>query len=231
MNVSLFAESFLPLLKATGTTLSLAALSYVVGQVGGLLVALARVSRSRIISLSAFLYTFCLRGSPLLVQVFLIYYSLAQIEAVRASVFWPYLREPFVCAILAIGLNSSAYVGELLRGAIANVARGQWEAAQVLGLGRPQAFVYVILPQAYRASLPALGNEAILVLKATALASVITLMDITGVARTLVADTYAPFEIFTLAGMFYLALGYTITRVFRVIERFVSIPGTAPGRL
>jgi len=231
MNLSLFAEAFMPLLRATGTTLSLALLSYAVGQVLGLLVALALVSRSRPVSLPAFLYTFCLRGSPLLVQVFLLYYALAQIEAVRTSILWPYLREPFFCAVLAIGLNSSAYVGELMRGAITNVARGQWEAAQVLGLGRGQAFVYIVLPQAYRAALPALGNEAILVLKATALASVITLMDVTGVARTLVADTYAPFEIFALAGLFYLAIGYVITRAFGLVEQVLSIPGTTPGRL
>ncbi|KRE17347.1 ABC transporter permease [Bosea sp. Root483D1] len=231
MNLSLFAEAFMPLLRATGTTLSLALLSYAVGQVLGLLVALALVSRSRLVSLPAFLYTFCLRGSPLLVQVFLLYYALAQIEAVRTSILWPYLREPFFCAVLAIGLNSSAYVGELMRGAITNVARGQWEAAQVLGLGRGQAFVYIVLPQAYRAALPALGNEAILVLKATALASVITLMDVTGVARTLVADTYAPFEIFALAGLFYLAIGYVITRAFGLVEQVLSIPGTTPGRL
>ncbi|MGO4816384.1 ABC transporter permease subunit, partial [Cupriavidus sp. 2MCAB6] len=138
-------------------------------------------------------------GTPILVQIFIIYHGLPQLDFVRESVLWPVLREPFGCCVVALSLNSSAYISEILRGGVLGVDKGVNEAARALGLSAPQRFIYVVTPIAVRLALPAYSNEFISMMKATALASTVTLLDITGVARTIVSNTFAPFEIFIAA--------------------------------
>ena len=199
--------------------------AFVLGQILALPLALAAKSTLWPLSWPARAYIFFIRGSPMLVQLFIIYYGLGSVEAVRNSLFWPILKEPLGCAILAVGLNSAAYMGAIVRGAITEVPAGQTEAARILGLTKWQTLTRVTLPQAYRFVLPVLGNEITLVMKASALASAVTVMEMTGAARALVARTYAPFEVFAVAGVFYLALALLFAWAFKRIEHRTAIPG------
>ncbi len=155
-------------------------------------------------------------------QIFVIYYGLPQFEWVRESIFWPILREPFGCAVVALTLNAGAYVSEILRGGVLGVDRGLHEAAKALGLKTHQRFIYVTTPIAVRLAIPAYSNDFISMLKATALASTVTLLDITGVARTIVAKTFAPYEIFIAAAIIYLVMTWFIQRGFGMFERYMS---------
>lgn len=159
-------------------------------------------------------------------QLFIIYYGLGSLESVRSSILWPILREPLYCAILAVGLNSAAYVAELLRATIQQFPVGQSEAAKALGMTTWQTMRHITLPQIYRNVLPVLGNEIVLVMKASSLASAVTVVEMTGAARAFVARTYAPFEVFTAAGCFYLLFGLILATSFRAIERKVAVPGS-----
>lgn len=206
-------------------TLVITLSAFVLGQGVALPLALAANARSRLLNAPARAYIFFVRGSPMLVQLFIIYYGLGSLEAVRNSVLWPLLKEPLGCAILAVGLNSAAYMGALLRGAMSQVPGGQSEAARILGLSPWQSLTRVTLPQAYRYVLPVLGNEITLVMKASSLASAVTVVEMTGAARALVARTYAPFEVFTVAGALYLALALGFAWIFRALERHTAIPG------
>ena len=168
-------------------------------------------------------YIFFLRGTPLLVQLFLVYYGLAQFEAVRQSAFWPVLRDPYWCAVITLTLHTAAYIAEILRGAIQAIPPGEIEAARALGMSRGQALLRIILPRAARIGLPAYSNEVILMLKASALASTITLLELTGMARTIIARTYLPVEIFFAAGMFYLLIAFVLVRGFKLLERWLRV--------
>ena len=167
-----------------------------------------RISGRWYLSWPAQAYIYFFRGTPILVQIFIIYYGLPQFGFIRNSILWPILREPFTCCVIALGLNSGAYVSEILRGGVLGVDKGLTEAGKALGLSAPQRFIYITAPIAIRLSLPAYSNEFISTLKATALASTVTLMDVTGVARTLVSQTYAPYEIFISAAILYLAFAW-----------------------
>jgi polar amino acid transport system permease protein len=158
----------------------------------------------------------------MLVQLFLIYYGLSQFEAVRASLLWPILREPYWCAVLAFSLNCGAYTAEILRGGILGVDKGLHEAGRALGLTASHRFMLVTAPIAVRLALPAYGNEVVSLLKATALVSMITMSDITGVARDIVARTFAPYEIFIAAAIVYLALTFALQAGLRRVERRAS---------
>lgn len=168
-------------------------------------------------------YIFFFRGTPLLVQLFLVYYGLAQFDAVRQGPLWPYLRDPYWCAIITMTMHTAAYIAEILRGAIQAVPPGEIEAARALGMSRAQAMLYIILPRAARIGLPAYSNEVILMLKASALASTVTLLELTGMARTIIARTYLPVEIFFAAGLFYLAIAFVLVRAFRLLERWLRV--------
>ena len=163
-------------------------------------------------------YVFVFRGTPLLVQMFLIYYGLGQFEAVRDSALWPVLREPFWCAVLSLALNTGAYGSEIVRGGLLSVPGGQVEAARACGMSPGLAFRRIVLPQAVRQALPAYGNELILLTKATSLASIITLMEITGLAAKLISETYRVIEVFTAAGAIYLAINFVLTRIVAVMD-------------
>lgn len=206
---------------ATGVvlTLKLLVVSLLFGTALGIGAALMRISGSRLLAWPSFAYSYVFRGTPMLVQLFIIYYGLSQFEGLRNSVLWPVLREPFWCAVIALSLNEGAYAAEILRAAIRGVDQGLHEAGRALGLSPRQRFMHVTAPIAVRLALPAYGNEMIGLLKGTALVSMIAMNDITGVARTIVAKTFAPYEIFISAAIVYLSITWAIQHGIRAAER------------
>ena len=223
LNFELMWESVPDLLGGLLVTLELTVLSLILGMVLALPLAALRTARSPILWMPAYGYITFFRGTPLLVQIFLIYYGTGQFEWIRTTPLWPILREAYWCAILAFSLNTAAYTAEILRGAIQAVPRGEIEAGLALGMSRWHVFRLISLPRAFRLALPAYGNEIILVIKSSSLASTITLLDITGVARTLVAHTYAPYEVFLVAGALYLMVVLATTRLLAIIERWLRV--------
>lgn len=224
MSFDLFLPAFNAIQHGIWLTLLITIASFIVGQIFALPLALALVSSRWWLSYSAFTYTFMVRGSPLLVQLFIVYYGLGQVEAIRSSFLWPILKSPLYCAIITIGLNSVAYMAEIIAGAIRQLPKGQFEAASALGLSRYVALVKVVFPQVYRGLLPAIGNELVLVMKGSTLASAVTVIEMTGAARIFVARTYAPFETFLIAGSVYLVMGAIFGRIVKAIEIKVAIP-------
>lgn len=227
LNFELMWESVPDLLGGLVVTLELTVLSLIIGMVLALPLAALRTARNPIIWMPVYGYITFFRGTPLLVQIFLIYYGSGQFEWIRQTPLWPVLREAYWCAILAFSLNTAAYTAEILRGAIEAVPRGETEAGLALGMSRWLVFRLISLPRAFRLALPAYGNEIILVIKSSSLASTITLLDITGVARTLVAHTYAPYEIFLVAGALYLVVVLATTRVLAAVERWLKVDTAA----
>ncbi|PWC47086.1 ABC transporter permease [Azospirillum sp. TSA6c] len=218
MNWTLMWDSLPRLLAALPLTLQLVVLALAFGAVLAFATALLRLSGNRVAVALTAAYTFIFRGTPLLVQIFLIYYGLSQIDLIRDSFLWPVLSQPMWCAILALALNTGAYTSEILRGAIETVPQGQVEAARACGMSRVRLFRRIVLPVAIRQMLPAYGNEVILMVKATSLASTITLMEVTGIARRMIAQTFAVFELFIVAGVIYLVLNFIATRLIKFAE-------------
>ena len=219
-----FVLKWLPkLLQGATLTLELVAVAVVLGLILAIPMGIARASRSPYVRALPYAYIFFFRGTPLLVQLFLVYYGLAQFDAVTQSAFWPYLREPFFCAALTMTLHTTAYIAEILRGAIQAVPPGEIEAARALGMSKGKALLYIILPRAARIGLPAYSNEVILMLKASALASTVTLLELTGMARTIIARTYLPVEIFFAAGLFYLVIAFLLVQGFKQLERWLRV--------
>ena len=218
----LIVDSIPKMLVGIGLTLHLLFLSTFIGLIFAVITLLMRISGRWFLAWPAMAYIYVFRGTPILVQIFLIYYGLPQFEFIRESFAWTVLREPFGCAVVALSLNAGAYVSEILRGGVLGVDRGLHEAGRSLGLKAHQRFIYVTTPIAVRLAIPAYGNDCISMLKATALASTVTLMDMTGVARTIVAKTFAPYEIFIAAAIIYLVMTWVIQRGFGLFERRMS---------
>jgi arginine/ornithine transport system permease protein len=218
----LIVDSIPKMLVGIGLTLELLFLSSFLGFILAFFILLMRISGRWFLAWPAMVYIYIFRGTPILVQIFVIYYGLPQFEFIREGIFWPILREPFGCAVVALSLNAGAYVSEIMRGGILGVDRGLHEAAKALGLKTHQRFIYVTTPIAVRLAIPAYSNDFISMLKATALASTVTLLDITGVARTIVAQTFAPYEIFIAAAIIYLVMTWFIQRGFGLFERYMS---------
>ncbi|MFJ2540479.1 MULTISPECIES: ABC transporter permease [unclassified Pseudomonas] len=215
---------WLPKLAQGATlTLELVAIAVIAGLLLAIPLGIARSSKRWYVRALPYAYIFFFRGTPLLVQLFLVYYGLAQFDAVRNSPMWPYLRDPFWCATATMTLHTAAYIAEILRGAIQAIPPGEIEAARALGMSKPKAMFYIILPRAARIGLPAYSNEVILMLKASALASTVTLLELTGMARTIIARTYLPVEIFFAAGVFYLLMSYVLVRGFKLLERWLRV--------
>ena len=227
MDVDFLGKTFVQLLGGVPLLLQLAAFSIAAGAVLAVVLALMRLSGNAALDAIARSYVFVFRGTPLLVQIFLIYYGLGQFPEIRQSVLWPFLRQPYWCALLALTLNTAAYSSEIIRSGILSVPFGQIEAARACGMSRALVFRRIIVPQGLRVALPAYGNEIILVIKSSSLASTITLLDITGVARTLVAHTYAPYEVFLVAGALYLLLVLATTRLLALAERWLRTDAAA----
>lgn len=236
MDITLMVDSVGPLLGGTWLTLQLVVLSLAVGLAGAVGLALMRRSANPIASGIAYAYVFVFRGTPLLVQIFLIYFGIGQFPAIRESFLWPILREPYWCAIIALSLNSAAYASEIVRGGLQAVAFGQIEAARACGMPRWLLFRRVVAPVAIRQALPAYSNEVILMVKATSLASTVTLMEITGIANQIISRTLAPIEIFVVAGAIYLTINWVATEVIRYAEWRLTphlrpLPDTTPAPL
>ncbi len=211
------------LLEGAYLTLELVAIAVVVGLLIAIPLGMARASRHWYVRALPFSYIFFFRGTPLLLQLFLVYYGLAQFDAVKQGPLWPYLRDPYWCALIAMTMHTAAYIAEIIRGAIQAVPPGEVEAARSLGMSRAQTMWHIILPRAARIGLPAYSNEVILMLKASSLASTITLLELTGMARTIIARTYLPVEIFFAAGLFYLVMTFILVQVFRWLERKLRV--------
>lgn len=222
MDLVFLRECVLRILPGLPVTLSLMALSVSVGLVFACLLAAARLSRHRWLGWPARAYVFVFRGTPLAIQMFLIYFGLAQFPAIRASLLWPYLREPFWCAFLALMMNTAAYGSEIVRGGLLSVPFGQVDAARAAGMSGLLLFRRIIGPIALRQALPGYGNEIILMVKATSLASMVTLVEITGLAARIISETYRVFEAFLVAAAVYLAINFAIARGVAALEWWLS---------
>ncbi|MEZ1726777.1 ABC transporter permease [Pseudomonas aeruginosa] len=200
-------------------TLKLLSISLLIGLLLAVPLALMRVSKQPLVNFPAWLYTYVIRGTPMLVQLFLIYYGLAQFDAVRESALWPWLSNASFCACLAFAINTSAYTAEILAGSLKATPHGEIEAAKAMGMSRLKMYRRILLPLALRRALPQYSNEVIMMLQTTSLASIVTLVDITGAARTVYSQYYLPFEAFITAGLFYLCLTFILVRLFKLAER------------
>ncbi len=224
-DLAIVADSLPRLIEGLALTLALIAASLAGGALIAAPAAWLLLRKSGWLRWSARVYVWAFRGTPALVQLFVIYYGLAQFEGLRASPVWVALREPFWCCILAFSLNSGAYTAEILRGAIAGVPAEQAEAARALGLSGRRIFRLVIWPQALRLALPPYGNEVVGMIKTSALASTVTLAEVTGVAETIAAETFAPYEVFLSAAILYLAISWAAERAVAALEARRRWPG------
>ena len=222
MDFELMINSFPKLLNAAVVTLKLLSVSLIVGLFIGLLFAILRLNENIFINKFAYGYSYVFRGTPLLVQIFIIYFGLGQIESLRSSFLWAILKEPYWCAIIAFALNTGAYTSEILRSAFQTIKPGIIEAGKSLGISNKIIFYKVQIPIAVRQSLPAYGNEIILMLKGTSLASTVTLMDLTGVAKYIISTTFKPIEVFIVAGGIYLFMTFIIHNVIKFLEKKYS---------
>ena len=222
MDIELMINSFPKLLNATLITLKLLSASLFFGLFIGLLFAILRINKNPIINKFAYGYSYVFRGTPLLVQIFIIYFGLGQIEYLRSTILWVILKEPYWCAIIAFALNTGAYTSEILRSAFQTIKPGYIEAGKSLGVSNKIIFYKIQIPIAIRQSLPAYGNEIILMLKGTSLASTVTLMDLTGVAKYIISTTFKPIEVFIVAGSIYLFMTFIVHTTIKYLERKFS---------
>jgi arginine/ornithine transport system permease protein len=181
--------------------------------------AMARVSARPWLARPVWLFTYVFRGTPLLVQLFVIYYGLAQFPWVRESVAWPLLREAWFCAWLAFSINTTAYTTEIFAGALRATPAGELEAARAYGLHGLKLYTRILLPSALRRALPQYSNEVVGMMHATAIASTVTLVDVTRVARDVYANHLLPAEAFGTAAVIYFALTFTLVGSFKLLER------------
>tara|TARA_B100001142_G_scaffold323156_1_gene372684 strand:- start:36 stop:737 length:702 start_codon:yes stop_codon:yes gene_type:complete len=181
--------------------------------------AILRLNKNPIVNKFAYGYSYLFRGTPLLVQIFIIYFGLGQIEYFRTTFLWVVFKEPYWCAIIAFALNTGAYTSEILRSAFETIKPGIIEAGKSLGISNKIIFYKIQIPVAIRQSLPAYGNEIILMMKGTSLASTVTLMDITGVAKYIISTTFKPIEVFIVAGSIYLFMTFIIHNFIKYLEK------------
>jgi arginine/ornithine transport system permease protein len=200
-------------------SLQLLALCLATGFVVSVPLAVARVSRRRWLAWPVWAFTYVIRGTPLLVQVFIVYYGLAQFEAVRTSAVWPLLREAWFCAWLAFSVNTIAYTTEIIAGALRATPAGEVEAARSVGLDGWRLVRRILLPSALRRALPQYGNEVVSLMHATSIASTVTLVDVTRVARDVYANHLLPVEAFGTAALIYFVLTFAMVGGFRLLER------------
>ncbi len=223
MDFAYLAESFWRLLGGVPLTLQLAGTSVAVGFIVALTFALAMYGRVWPLNWVAEAFVFVFRGTPLLVQIFLIYYGLGQFRPELTDFgLWGFFRSPYYCALLALSLNTAAYSAEIIRGGLLSVPRGAIESARAYGMSGPTLYRRIIGPIALRQALPAYGNEIILMIKATSLASTITLLEITGVAHKLISETFRAIEVFLCAGALYLLINSILAFAVRRAERWIA---------
>ena len=226
MDTSVITDNIDRFISGTLLTLQLTAVSVLLGLCLALLLALARISPRRYLWMPAYAYIFYFRGTPLLVQIFLFYYGIGQYFAdhpdIRAYLqdlgLWTYLRNPYPFALLTLSLNTAAYGAEIIRGGILGIPHGEIEAARAYGMSRLLMLRRIILPRAFRIALPAYTNDVVFTFQATSLVSIITIMDLTGVARVLISRSFAAFEIWIFVGAIYCAISYAILYGFQLLE-------------
>ena len=209
----------LPLyMEGLWVTIQLVTMALIIGLMLAIPIALLASSKNIYVKVlpKAFIYFF--RGTPLLVQMFLIYFGFGQFEAIRESFMWPILREAYWCALIAFSLNTAGYTAEMLRGAIEQTSFGEIEAAKACGMSSATVYRRIILPSAFRRALPAYGNEVIFMLHGSAVAGVITIIDLFGAARIVNSRYFVPFESYITAGLFYLVLTFTLIWTFKRLE-------------
>ncbi|KJR97576.1 MAG: amino acid ABC transporter permease [Desulfobulbaceae bacterium BRH_c16a] len=219
MDFSIITGNLEIYLQGLKNTLILVSISLVIGLVMAIPLAVLRTSASLVVQapIRAFVYFF--RGTPLLVQMFLVYYGLGQFDAMKESFLWPLFKEAYFCALFTFSLNTCAYTTEIIRGAIVATPHGEIEAARAAGMSTSLMLRRIVLPSAFRRALPAYSNEIIFMLHGSALASVITIIDITGAARIVNSRYYSPYEAFLTAAVFYMAITFTIVFLVRQLEK------------
>ena len=223
MRFELMYESFFKIVQGIPLTLQVVIIATILGFALAILVALMRISGRGILSIPAYYFVYLIRGTPLLLQLYFIYYGLGQFSFIRESFLWPILREPYWCGIITLTISTGAYSSEIIRGGIMSVSKGYLEASNALGMSKFITFMKVTLPITFRQALPAYGNELILMVKASSLISIITLMEITGIARTIISKTYAPVEIFLVAGSIYLFINFLIVMSVNFAENKLNV--------
>ena len=212
-------ESLPQYVEGIRTTFVLLGISLLSSLVLAVPLAVARVSATPWVSKPVWLFTYVLRGTPLLVQLFILYHGLAQFEALRESAAWVFFRNPWFCAWLAFTLNSTAYTTEIFAGAMRATSVGEIEAARSYGLGGLKLYTRILLPSALRRALPQYSNEVVGLMHATAIASTVTLVDITRVARDVYANTLLVTESFGVAAILYFVLTFSMVGIFKLLER------------
>jgi octopine/nopaline transport system permease protein len=223
MDLELIVDAFPQLISGIDETLILAGASLVVGFGLAVLIALMQMSRSAVLEVFATGFVYVFRSTPLLVQIFLIYYGSGQFRAELQSLgLWVLFREAWFCAIFALTLNTGAYTSQIVRGGLQSVPVGQIEAARAMGMSRLTAFRRIIFPIVIRQALPGYSNEIILMIKSTSLASTITIIEITAIAKKIIANTFQPIEVFLIAGAIYLLINFAVTRVLLLAEYHLS---------
>lgn len=211
MDFELIQRALPILLMGAGVTIEITAFSVAIGFFIGLFVGIARISQFKILRIMAAVYADCIRGTPLLVQIFLIYFALPMAIGQRV--------EPFIAAVAACGINSGAYVSEIFRAGIQAIDVGQMEAGRSLGLTWWQTMRFIILPQAFKNILPPLGNEFIAMLKDSSLVSVIGFEELTRRGQLIIAQTYGSFEIWMTVAVLYLVMTMAISRIVAFLEK------------
>jgi len=219
MNFDAIIEALPSYIGGVGVTLQLLVAALLLGLVIALPMGVARASDNPWLSKPVWVFTYVIRGTPMLVQLFLIYYGLAQFELVRESALWPLLSQAWFCAVLTFTLNTAGYTAEIIAGAMRATPYGEIEAANSLGMPRWKVLTRILLPSAMRRALPAYSNEVIFMLHGTSLASVVTVIDLTGAAREMNSRSYLPFEAFLTAAVFYLALTFSLVAMFHFAEK------------
>jgi His/Glu/Gln/Arg/opine family amino acid ABC transporter permease subunit len=223
MDLSVVVDNLPRFLSGAWVTVQLTVMSVMIGLVSAVPLALARLSPRALLRWPAFGFMFYFRGTPLLVQIFLIYYGSGQfVPELQAVGLWQFFREPYFCAILTLSLNTAAYTAEILRGAIQAVPVGQVEAARAVGMSPTLILRRIVLPKAFRMAVPAYTNEVISIFQATSLVSIITIMDLTGVGRVIIGETFRIFEVWIFVGLCYFAMSYGILYAFRRVEHLLS---------
>ncbi|KAB0286639.1 ABC transporter permease [Vibrio fortis] len=215
MDFSLIVESFPIYLSGLWTTAWMVTVALIIGLFVAIPLAIARNSHNMLINGPAWSFIYFFRGTPLLVQLYLIYYGMDQFFPVKDTL-W---ENAWFCALIAFILNTSAYTAEIIRGAINGLPKGEVEAAKAYGMSTPKTYRRIILPSALRRALPAYSNEVIFMLHGSAVAGIVTIMDLTGAARLVNSRYYAPFESFLTAGLFYMALTFIIIAIFKYAEK------------
>jgi len=218
MDIQIIIENLPLYFKGLWTTVILVVSSLVIGLCMAIPIALLATAKSKWISFFPKAYIYFFRGTPLIVQMYMIYHGMGQFEMVHESFLWVIFKEAYACALIAFALNTAGYTGEILRGTIEQTLFGEIEAAKACGMSVPMVYRRIILPSTFRRALPAYGNEVIFMLHGSALAGVITIVDLFGAAKIVNSRYFVPFESFITAGIFYLCLTFMIVWAFKKAE-------------